>query len=504
LLAGLWGCDGDRAPGATPRGLVADSSVQALPSGAEAIDPCVSVTIPEVPENANVVLIVNDTARRDKMGLHGGTAQTPHFDQFARQNHYFSAAASVSPWTKPSVASLFTSLAPSRHGVLDDPRRRTTAGAAWSRADGLSDGFETMAEILRRWGFRTGAIVTNPWLETKFGFAQGFDDYRDRSADWGIASAEVTREAIEWLDANADERFFLYVHYMGGHRPYGLLEASDIARAREQGASDPRRFTGVEGAVLDMLRYPEGMPLESLDPRPGPALVDRAYDRGLEDFDGAFGQLLDALRASPSWQRTVVIVTSDHGEALFERGWGNHGRSFFEEEVGIPLAFRLPGVVDAPGEVACPVSLLDVLPTLCEYLDIRCPEAAEGISWMAGADEPTPRYLRYEANIEGPENRAVRSARYKLIYEPFGPTRLDGGRPDRRREQGVYLLFDLEEDPLERHDLLASPTPEAQAIGDALAAELHGVPVNTAAPVPSTAASDPELRDRREALGYAR
>jgi hypothetical protein len=174
ILAIVCGC-GESGPPA-PAELPAPAAEAALPEGAEPIEPCVALQIDELPENANVVLIVNDTMRRDRMGVHGGPAPTPRFDDFARSNHYFSAAASVAPWTKPSIASLFTSLPPAVHGLLDDPRRRQGAQAAWSQADGLSQDFHTMAELLRRWGYRTAAIVTNPWTETKFGFAQGFEE----------------------------------------------------------------------------------------------------------------------------------------------------------------------------------------------------------------------------------------------------------------------------------------------------------------------------------------
>ena len=112
---------------------------------------------------------------------------------------------------------------------------------------------------------------------------------------------------------------------------------------------------------------------------PSVALLERAYDRGVENFDAALGSLLDGLARHPAWPRTGVIVTSDHGEALYERGYGNHGASLFDDETAVPLVARLPGVVPESGRVDCLVSLVDLMPSLCAYLGGGVPRRPPGL-----------------------------------------------------------------------------------------------------------------------------
>ena len=189
---------------------------------------CSEITLEQSPAHPGVVLIVNDTMRRDRVGIHGGAAATPHFDAFAREHLLFERAVTQSPWTKPSIASLFTSLYPSQHGVAADPATRDSTDVARDgalvEADVLSQDFVTLAEVLRGAGFRTAAFLSNPWLGSRFGFDQGFEIYDDSFASWGVSGRVVTREALAWLtDIGPDEPFFLYLHYIDSHRPYGRL-----------------------------------------------------------------------------------------------------------------------------------------------------------------------------------------------------------------------------------------------------------------------------------------
>jgi arylsulfatase A-like enzyme len=159
----------------------------------------------------------------------------------------------------------------------------------------------------------------------------------------------------------------------------------------------------------------------------------------------------------------VVIVTSDHGEAFYVRGYGNHGQGLYDDELAIPLAMRLPGISGPPGGVECQVGLVDLLPTLCSYLGIACPAQLAGRS-LIDAGASTPRFLLAEAVGSQPRHRAVRGRRYKLIYEPGNPP--DGPRPN------PYLLYDIAADPEERSDLLASGDAGTREIAERMQAIL--------------------------------
>ena len=184
----------------------------------------------------NVILVLNDAMRRDALGIYGGAAKTPHFDEFAREHLVFDHAVSQAPWTKPSIATLFTSLYPSQHRVESHPFLR--AGSRGSsdgaiEADVLAPSLVTLAEVLRESGMRTGAVIGNPWMVRDFGFYQGFDVYDDSFGRWHTSGNELVDAGLEWIESlDEDERFFLYLHTVDSHRPYGHVSGADHAALR--------------------------------------------------------------------------------------------------------------------------------------------------------------------------------------------------------------------------------------------------------------------------------
>jgi len=468
---------------------------------------CDELRIEALPEASSAVIILNDTMRRDVVGAYGGKARTPNLDAFAEGALLFERAVSQSPWTKPSIATLFTSLYPSQHQVATDPElRRSEAGAGGEEVmetDRLPRGLVTLAEVLGGAGLRTAAFVANPWLEPRFGFDQGFEVYDASFAAWGASGNAAVDAATEWLeDLAPGERFFLYVHLIESHRPYGRIELDGLDAKREQFNSDTRP-TGVDADGLAAgLRLEDGTPATAAGFRPSRSLFRAAYRRGVEDFDAVLGRLLEALRASEAWERTAVIVTSDHGEALYRRGYGNHGMGLFEDETALPLVARLPGVAPSRGRVGCLVGLIDVMPSLCDYLGVPCPAASAGWSFLDGIRPPDAarRYLVTEGVMGRPSHRALRNRRFKLLYEPEGKR----GRGD--ASDPPWSLYDLKEDPRERFDRTqpgqtrrGREALEAQRV---MSAALPEAVAAYEAPARETAPVSPQLESRLEALGY--
>lgn len=464
--------------------------------------PCTTLQWDRKPAPRNVVLVVSDTMRRDHMGIHGGRARTPAFDRFASEHLLFTQARTQSPWTKPAVATLFTGLHPSQHGVLSHPDPKFRSGQKGKQvleSDVLSGELSTLAEVLRESGYRTAAFVSNPWLQEKLGFAQGFDLYEDSFAGYDVPGEVVTAAALAWLAESAPASpWFLYVHTMDAHWPYPRLRREDVRERRDEIAADRRPMTAAARAALRAsARYEDGSPVVGPEIPPSAALLELLYDRGVEHFDRALSQLLEGLEAHPGWQNTAVLVTSDHGEALFERGWFGHGRSLHEDETGVPLAARLPGV-SSDGPILCPVGLVDVMATLSTYLGVEGPgRGTAGVSLLPpaeGADRRKPGYVVSEGVIGKPRNRAISNRHYKLIWEPDG--RPEGGGP--------WALYALGDDPGERRNLLASEHRSARVerIFEILSVALReGVPVIDR-PEPSQVPLDLETRDRLKALGY--
>ncbi len=195
-----------------------------------------------------------------------------------------------------------------------------------------------------------------------------------------------------------------------------------------------------------------------------------------------------------------MIVTSDHGEALYRRGYGNHGQGFFQDETALPLVARLPGVSPERGRVECLVGLVDLMPSLCDYLGAECPSAASGWSFVAGAEVATAqerRFLVTEGVMGRPSHRAIRDRNFKRFYEPEGKRAGPAsGSP--------WSLYDMEEDPRERFDR-ADPrlaTARTRGVLDRMRRALPDAVLPYAAPAATTAPVSPELEQRLESLGY--
>ncbi|MCG8588199.1 MAG: sulfatase, partial [Proteobacteria bacterium] len=262
-------------PGRVPR----------LPGGlALALAACVAVAggcnriAPHSPK-PNVLFVTIDTLRADHVGVYGADfAATPALDALAARGARFERAFAVTPLTLPSHATLFTGQLPPRHGVRHNGLFQ------------LPEASETLAERFRAAGYRTGAVVGAVVLQAEYGLAQGFQHYDDdaesRYAAAGAylerSAGEVTERSLQWLEA-ADGPFFLWVHYYDPHANYAPPAA-----------------------------YGERFP-------------DRPYDGEIAYVDDQLARLLDRLEARGQLSRTVVSVTSDHGESLGEHGEPNHG-----------------------------------------------------------------------------------------------------------------------------------------------------------------------------------
>ncbi len=491
-------------------GLLAAAALAAAcsppPRSTAPVEACREVAWDGVPRPRNVVLVVNDTMRRDRVGIYGGLARTPVFDRLAREGFYFERMDAPAPWTKPSIATLFTGLHPSQHGVLthpDLPRNGQPRRGRRLRTDVLAEDVVTLAEVMKQGGYRTAAFVANPWLKHRFGFAQGFDLYEDAFArGWQASGEEVVRAALAWLeDAGGAEPFFLYVHTIDSHGPYGRLDEADLERAADRIAADERPlYPGSRNYLTAQVRMTDGRPVAAAVEGPlRLAHLDLAYEKGIENFDHALGLLLNGLASHPASAETAILVTSDHGEALFERGWANHGRGLFDDEVGIPFAARMPGTT-VRGPVDCPAGLVDVMVTLCTYLGLACPAANAGTSFLpapGASGPPPPRYIVSEGVMSKPEHRAIRNEDYLLLYEPQG-------RPLAQEGSGPWFLYPVEGSQLDDSELLAhTPRPAAvEAAFQELAAGLRGAVPAYRAPQAPDVPLDIETRQQLEALGY--
>ena len=394
----------------------------------------------------SLLVVTIDTLRADHVGSYGhAAARTPRLDGLAARGLRFTRAATVTPLTLPAHSSLLTGTFPARHGVRDN-------GGYY-----LGDAHETLAEVLKARGYRTGGFVSAFVLDSRWGINQGFDRYFD---DFDLSrfdkahgmdaiqrpGGETVDAALSWLREDRRRPFFLWVHLYDPHTPY--------AAPPEWAQQFPRSAEG-------------------------------AYDAEIAFADAQLGRLLDVLESDGRLARTVVAVLGDHGEMLGEHGEATHGFFVYDAAVHIPLVLAGAGV---PARVIDDqVRIVDVMPTVLELLRVPAPAAVQGTSLlplargvrlnlMAVSESWFPRF-----HYGWSELVAIQDERFKLIRAP---------RPE---------LYDLQRDPRELSDLAAAEPRQKEVLARALD-DMLGRLGNAQAAAPQ--ALDAETAERLEALGY--
>jgi choline-sulfatase len=445
-----------------------------------------SASAPDTPPS--IILVMIDTLRADYVGSYGFAGDiTPHLDALAAESHRFARCYSQAPWTKPSVASLFTSLYPAAHGV---DRHAGRIGDPDVPIDGvLADEAVTLAESLADQGYRTAAFIANPWISEPYGFGQGFETYDDDVLNFKTPASDLLDKARAWMESlEPDEPFFLYLHFIDVHGPYESPEWAFDAVRDMQGVASSRTLSRNQAAKLpDYLLEPEWVgepPTKSL------TTWRARYAAGVRVFDEQFGVFVDELRTGGWLDRTALVVTSDHGEELCEAGRWGHGHTLLENQTRVPLLIRPPGG-EAGGRVHDDVvGLVDLMPTLL---------ALGGGTVPAGLDgrDLTPEL---EGRSSGPGAAFSTGVKnhpdvYSLV---IGTHKLVMSQ-----KRGALELFDVEADPTERNNLAAHEPRITAAMAEQLRAIIEVQQQRgpfEAAPVPLSDERSEALR----ALGYTR
>lgn len=434
----------------------------------------------EPPVPRNVVLIVVDTLRADALGVHGSPVPTRTMDDLARSGVRFETALAPSPETAPSHATLFTGQNPLRHGVTRNGRV-------------LPEEAETLAEVLREHGFATGAFVSSFVMDPRFGWSQGFDVYDARFPRSGSKVAlehapgfrtlwdgfdieggfdrdavQTTLSARAWL-RTAPEPFFLFVHYFDPHDPYQPPEHTHDAVAAARIDTEGRSFPGVSPVEIERLI--------------------RAYLGEVQHVDTAIGQLLAELRAKGVAERTLVVLTADHGEGLGQHEWLHHAMHLYREQLRVPLVYAMEGLAAEGARIERAVDLRSVAPTIAALVGAPAPRGATGRSLaetVRTGSEPEPRPIygyraRRSATQWAAERWSVRSDGLRYI----------------RAADGGEELYDLRSDPLELGNRIHDDPEERAAHAELLDAYLRDRPSP-----PLDQAITPEARAALEALGY--
>lgn len=424
---------------------------------------------PPAPSELSVLWIVLDAAGARHLGCYGNERPvTPRIDAFARRATRFERAYAQAAWTLPSVGSFMTGRYP-----------------PMQRGDLHLTETETLAAVLQREGLRTAAFSENPYITREFGFATGFGDFheyfsydviRETRGDFARRDSENTvADALAWLRQHQGERFFVYVHLLPPHAPYDAPPpfGGRFDRGR-RGAANGRPLT--LAAINDGRIQIDGQDLER---------IRLAYLENLAFGDHQAGRLLDALEELGRLDRTLVILSSDHGEAFREHDLLLHTVTVYEEMIHVPLLLRLPGH-GLPERFEHVVELRSVFPTICEALGIETCPSGLAPSLLERMRDGGGRQGLARAWAQGASGvlTALVLQRHKLIargvsFEPLA-------------------LYDLENDPGETVDLRSQQPALVRE------ANVWLRDPNLQFFVASEATVDPKTRERLEALGYTR
>jgi choline-sulfatase len=364
------------------------------------------------PPRPNVVVIVIDTLRADRLPFYGYPKDTmPFLNGLARNSTVFAKAYAGSSWTAPATASIFTGLYPFQHGVIMGlmAQKKNIKINPAIKINRIPDDVQTLPEVFKANGYRTFGVCDNANISNRQGFEQGFDTLLTFCH---LGGKTINQKLLELeKEIKSTSRYFLYIHYNDPHRPY------KVSLGEEERSGD--RITDFK------LAYDKELTL---------------VDRCIRELYRRFG-----------WDRnTLIVVTADHGEEMMEKGFYGHGRSLYNTAIHVPLLFYYPGGKHiSAGKVPDAVSTLDILPTLNGLLGFAT------IPYLAGQDlspqlrnpgaASEARYIYSHLHLKKVNREDI--IHHTAIFKDF--------KYIYRSQGGTQFFFNLKTDPQEATNIYA-------------------------------------------------
>jgi len=480
------------------------------------------------PTRPNILFIVWDTVRADRLSLYGHVRKTtPFLDRWARDARIYENCITVGSTTVPSHASMFTGLMPTEHRTTNEPGTHI-----------LPDAFDTLAELLKTSGYDAYAFVANPYLEQtegKLSLMQGFDrvdypwDQRHRARalritlgkiktdDHSCTLAERVRRRqqltrhnikacgelalpsmLEWLASrDSDKPFYAFINYMETHAP---LIPPEEYRRRLMTPEQVRKSYQVDRRTESTWEYVFGLREYTSEEN---ELTAATYDAALLELDDIGRILIETLSDQGYLDNTVVVIVGDHGEHLGEHHMLDHQYSVYEQLMRVPLIIHYPARF-TPGCDARPVMNIDLFPTLLELAGLKSPVPTVGVNLLDAPAErirlgeyPIPMsYTLKRAKKKAPAldtrlwNRSLRA----FYHEPYKFIQGSDGR---------HELYNLAEDPGELNNLLREIPDVARRLERELLQYLAGLSEYAVVRSAADTTLDPDRRAMLEQLGYA-
>lgn len=371
----------------------------------------------------NVVLIVIDTLRNDRMSYNGYQRNlTPNLAKLAKDSIVYKNAISQASWTIPAIAAIMSSQYPSIMGY--------TSGEPYV----LDPKILTLAEIFHESNYKTKAIVSHIYASSRLGFDQGFDSFDEdnltlATGDKDITSPSVSGKAIEYLEGHKDETFFLFLHYFDPHYNFTLHKDYNY---------DPNYKGHVKSGmgIADLIEMAPKLNSRDL------SYLNALYDSEIAFTDEHIGKVINKLKELNLYDDTLIVFTADHGEEFTERGdhWIGHSKTLYQELIHVPLTIKVPGNKHKT-QINEFVATIDIMPTMIDYLSLNKPEdyklEGEILDLRNGGRAKSNRVIFSETH---------RKARLQsIIYK--------GRKLILNLVNGKKQLFNVQNDPLELSNL---------------------------------------------------
>jgi arylsulfatase A-like enzyme len=373
---------------------------------------------------------------------------TPTIDKMASQGFNFVQAISVSSWTVPSSMTWFTGVYPSQHKVVNKYSTYSKDEKVISNLKKLSPNMVTLAEVLKKNGYATGGFTGDSGVSGVFGFNAGFDVYFDNTPPFSGMELSSPK-ALNWITENKDKKFFLFLHGYDSHGQYVPPDGFDY-RFADPGYNWKYNGSREQQAALRELGLQQGyLNLSSDDVKFWRAV----YDEKIQRADAKFAKFLEEFEKLGLMNKTIFVLTSDHGTEVYEHGKFDHGFSLYDELVHVPLVIVLPGSNEGK-IVGSQVRNLDIMPTILDLLNINVDRSVknqmEGVSLV-------PLMRGDNLNLDAFVETDYRQYTYKRAIRTN-----DGWKFIYSMENGRKELYNIKDDPQELNNL-ADKEPEISA-----------------------------------------
>jgi len=368
-----------------------------------------------------------DTLRADKVHVYNPSTrvQTPNYDAFAADATRFEWAQVPGTWSLPSHASLLTGVYPPVHQAISADAK-------------LSEDVAFIAEDMHKRGFKTAIFSSNGYVSTKWGFGRGWDVYRNFIRENLPNGADyLWRTAKHWVLQNRQKPEFVYLATVDPHVAY-TPKPQFLKKYWNKPYHGPLRpaLTGVQLGAIGAGK----LKINDEDK----AYLEALHDGEITQSDSSFATFLADLKAADLYERSVVIVVSDHGDEFGEHGRFGHGQSVYQELTHVPLLIRAPGRMPQGKVVHADVEIMDLYTTLLDLVGAPVGEHIQGssliqLSWDEVGQVGPGMSPRAAFTIDGQSARGVKVERYRLVAM-----------------SGRLELYDEREDRLEQKDVAAT------------------------------------------------